>query len=285
MHKLLSFEESLSHIHIDLAIPGHPSFSIAKLKELADLECSKLLKPEVKIQDYLGNTILRHQIKKSLFCKEAEDHFIIRSNISEIIKLISPIQELKLAEKAITQEEIISYLKSHDEQEFCYYIDNIGLDLTNLNLKKIILISSVELRYGTKGLNLAWAYIPYSNLYTKISDELSYIGPSASHLSEVYAIIAIRNDLLIKSINQNIISKNFESISSFLKKYSYLFEHKIFPLHNYCILEFKDKSLEKKLLNNSIILLRKNANGIFIHYGQENFISSLAALKNIIEEQ
>lgn len=290
MHKLPHFEEYINHLNIDLATPGSPSLSLNKLHELCDSECSKLLKAEVKIQDYLGNPILRNQIKKTFFNnKEAPNNIIIRSNIAEIVSLIatkSSVKKLDLPAEIVSTEEIISYIKSKDTnpQELYYYIDKYGLDFNNIKLNTSIVISSLEIIYGIKGLNVAWAYIQSDILYQEICDELSYIGPSASYLSEIYAIIAVRNDLLIKSINQKIIADNLRSLSSFLEKYSNLFEYKIFQLCNYCIINLKDRAREEKLLNNSMLLLRKSSEGILIHYGQRNFISGLLTLERLLTQ-
>ncbi len=291
MHKLPHFEEYINHLNIDLATPGSPSLSLNKLHELCDSECSKLIRAEVKIQDYLGNPILRNQIKKTFFSnKEAQNNIIIRSNIADLISLIatkSPLKKLDLPEKIVATEEITNHLKAKDSTNSnppYYYIDKYGLDFNNIKLNNTLIISSLEIRYGIKGMNVAWAYIPSDILYQEICNELSYIGPSASHLSEIYALIAIRNDLLIKSINQKIISENLRSLSSFLEKYDHLFDYKIFQLCNYCIINLKDKAIEEKLLSNRMVLLRKNQDGILIHYGQQNFISGLLALERLLTQ-
>ena len=288
MSQLVSFEEYINHLYIDMSIPGYFGVDARKLDSLSDIECSKLLCSSFKIQDYLGNPILRNQIKKTFFSNQKNFNILVKSNVADLIHLIS--QQIELTEITIhnelkNKEEIAIYLFNiaSNSQNIFYFIDKWGIGLNNMNLTNLIILSSLDLMYGIKGISVSWAYVSSNKLYEEICASISYCGPSASYTSEIYSIIAIRNDQIIKAINYKVIQENYKELEIFLNTYKSKLDSINFSLHSYCKIYFKDKNLSNSLIKNKKLLLRIDKDGgFFIHYGQKNFISNLVVLGSYI---
>lgn len=288
LFKQISFDEFLSFPYLALAIPGYPDLTTEEVRKYADTECVKLLRTDIGLQDYLGNPLLRNQIKKNFFNK-IEGEVVVRSNIYDFIILLSAnikLQEIQLPFIINSTDQIYHFVNqflssSEDNQAYYYIIDEWGLDSSKFeNRSQFLIISSIEALYGLKGLNICWAQIFNDKIYKFIEDYASYSGPSCSHYTEIYGLIALRNHHLMKSLNNKIIKDNRNELEQFLLANKMHLEYEEAPLRTFCKIYFNKELSEKEIRDEARVIIHQNTQDkcFIIHFGQKNFISSLKAL-------
>lgn len=284
--------------HVSLGTPYPEGVTLLYLEQLADFECSSLLKKKSLIPDYLGNSILRHQIYKS-FCPNTEYQIFLRSNIYDFIEIINNITRLERIEIPFKLENIDSIydflnatLSLTSESNY-YIIDYWGLDYSRINNSNLIIFSSIENLFGISGINLCWAAVPspQTKLSKLISEKLSILGPSTSFLSEIYSIIALRNRALIDSQNNIYISANRKTLEDFSNKNDF-YKLKISNVYLCALLQSKKSdiidhekialSLKKK--HSLVLSYSYDTNEPYIFYGKKAFKGEFKVLENALKE-
>ena len=285
----LSFEQSLSIKYYGLFIEGFQGIELNNLETLADFECKKLLNHPPQLQNAVGNSMLKYEISKHHNIKE--NNILIRSNIYDILNSFEETKkslEIELPSDIYTNEQIINYInKLILKDKYYYFIDNIGLDVSKIKQKNLIIFSSIKELFGIKGLGICWAIFLDEQLRDKFFNLYQKNGPANSVFSEIMSIIAFRNSVYIKKINESILKKNFKYLQKFLTE-SKIFDSNINLLKNYAQLRFKDERLVSDLLisarkKEGILLEKCTEKSFYIHFGQDNFKQQLEILSNFIQ--
>ncbi|MDX1917356.1 MAG: hypothetical protein SFT68_05180 [Rickettsiaceae bacterium] len=282
-NRKISIEEFTSYQFFSLALPYYNGCSLNYLEQIADFECSKLLQNKDIFCDPEGSSLVRAQLERN-FYKHFTDSTLLKSNIYDFIRIIEDITniaELIIPANAKNTDEIYSFINHTTQNTNLYYvIDYWGLDPSLLS-PNVIIFSSIELLYGIEGINLAWIFCADNKLLEKIKLRLRLIGPSCASLSEVYALIILRNHRLIYSQNQKILNDNKAYAEEIHKKNKWL-DMEISDIYPWATITIhkRDQFIKyaSKYPGILVLPLDSSEDKLIVHIGKRRFLSEFSIL-------
>jgi hypothetical protein len=276
---------SLNFKHCSLIQEGYEGVGIGILDTLGDFETKSFLRTKFIYSEYVGAPILHHQIKKTFSLLDSQK-IISRNSIKDLITALSnkyDIEKLYIPIDITSFDSIYKLLANEcnaSKDTLLYITDIWGLDYSKLNFDNLIILSSIESILGIAGINYGWVILNNNDVFEYLSEYQNRLLELPCSLSEIYTLIAIRNYIYIKKLNDELIAKNRKSIeiSAISKnaKFSYLFPKCIIKIDN--ALEIAKNLKEQR----SILVNTLSESEIVINYGKKQFAEDFYELKDYI---